>query len=196
VKSLFLISIFFILSCGSQVPQRERPKPGGFDPELCNEQAGYEIGMQDGRKNENMNSSFASRCREDLRILAEKGYKSGYSEGQNKYREDEKARREEMKIWEERKRSAGTTPPQNQPINSNQKTINISIGGKQILGGSANQTQNEQNPKAYYCNVSAFGKSYESFGPTKIEAEIATKSACTKENHEMHCREIDCMQNK
>ncbi len=197
MKRLFFSTIiliqFIIIGCASDGPHRERPKPGGFDPELCNEQAGYELGLQDGKKNLVMNSSFASRCREDLKALAVKGYTAGYKEGQVEYKE-------ELKVFKEMQEDkvVNAEPkvvmPQTQPVNS--KTININIGGNQTVGGSPTQN-NTPNPKAFYCvATNAFGRSFEAFAPTKLEAQLTAKKACADDTNEMHCKKVECSENQ
>lgn len=52
------------------------------------------------------------------------------------------------------------------------------------------------NPKAYLCETTAFSKTYQAFGPTRLEAETEVKQQCIGEHGEMFCRKIECRANQ
>lgn len=52
------------------------------------------------------------------------------------------------------------------------------------------------NDKKWFCEIRAFMKEYKAYGPTELEARQSAKSQCTSDNHEMHCKDIKCQENR
>jgi len=52
------------------------------------------------------------------------------------------------------------------------------------------------NPRAHFCEVSACGKSFQSFGPTRLEAESEVKAKCDEAHGDMFCKKITCRENQ
>lgn len=163
-----LIAFIFILSgCATQQPR-------AFDPDLCNKNAAYEAGFNDGRWGYRaMNSEFLNRCREDLREQAQLGYKEGFEKG-----------RQDLKEAQDRKKAEVLVPPANTP-NRGGTNININIGGSGGSGGS----------KAWFCTTKAFMKTFNAYGSTQLEAKQATIASCKTQYHEMHCDDVTCQPN-
>lgn len=53
-----------------------------------------------------------------------------------------------------------------------------------------------QNPKQYFCEVSAFMSQFSSWGATELEASQAAKAKCMARHHEMHCSSVQCRENR
>lgn len=156
-----IIALSLVTACA--FPQK---KERSFNPELCDEQAGYEAGFEDGRAGLNMNTSFLNNCREDLRALAVKGYRAGFDKGLPIYKEESERRAKEM---QQNKTTTGTS-------------------GFPIPGLF--------NRAGYYCKVMAFGKKYDAFGATEVEARKTVEDACAVDTHEMHCKQVQCQKNE
>lgn len=155
-------------------PKTDRPE---FDRDMCGEHLSYEQGYNDGIQGRPMNSRFAVKCREDLRAASAKAYRSGFDAGK-------KDRQEGKKSTLESGEHSGT--------------INIDIGGILNRGGGAPAPASAPapNPKAYYCEVSAFMDKFSDFGPTQMETHKKVQDACIAQHHEMHCRDVMCKRNE
>lgn len=178
--------LMFVMACASGDSYEERP----FDPDWCDGQTAYEIGYRDGNfwTRKTMNSTFARRCREDLKIIAQKKYQEGFVAGRAELDALVAAAREDHRANQVKASEPASTSA---PVN--QTNINVSIGGGNIGSGASQPTP--PNPRAYFCTVKAFTDTFESYGATQLEATNAVRALCTKENHEMHCREIKCEKN-
>lgn len=198
-NTLALVCALFLIAACSHEPApsgSSRTSSQGFDPNQCNKDAAYEEGYNDGREGEKMNSRFADPCREDLRADARTGYKNGFTEGNKIYQEEKKAQLEAWREYHQRENTTAGAPstiPTTTPVQTGFPNINVNIGkGNQTVGTSAGGAG---NAKAYFCTVSAFMKKFDSYGPTKLEAEQGARSACAAKYHEMHCGDVQCQQN-
>ncbi|MFZ4715339.1 MAG: hypothetical protein ACOYL6_16570 [Bacteriovoracaceae bacterium] len=124
-------------------------------------------------------------------------YNSAYENGNNDREEDEKmdsgmyaaqcsgkAREAALKGYRdgyEKARQSENTAPE---------STHIQIGGTSI------NIPGKKNPKAFYCTIEAFGKAYNAFGATKLEAKTSAFDECKKNNHPMHCEGAVCKVNK
>ena len=52
------------------------------------------------------------------------------------------------------------------------------------------------NRRRFLCSVVAFGSRYDAFGPTQVEATLATQTDCSKSNNAMFCKEVTCQENR
>jgi len=52
-----------------------------YRAQTCNENAGYERGMNDAREDKPMNSQFAQPCGAEIQAVVMRGYRGGYSAG-------------------------------------------------------------------------------------------------------------------
>lgn len=168
MKKLF-ISLSVLAGCAT-------PQPRAFDPDLCNKNAAYEAGFNDGRWGyTGMNSEFLNRCREDLREQAQQGYKDGFEKGRQEFREAQNQKK------------AGVVIPSGTPDRGG-TNININIGGNPSTGGT-------NNAKAWYCKTEAFMKKFDAYGPTQLEARQSAVAICRARYHEMHCDNVECQPN-
>ncbi len=170
-----IFPLFAVACAGPQITERE------FNPGLCQEATSYEAGYNDGRNGNGMNSSYAYRCREDLRTGAFKGYKEGFEKGHAEY---QKQVEENQKRWAEMNKR--NQPGQQAPPTSSPSGPQIVIGDIGISMG---------NSKKWYCKVEAFGHVYDGFGPNRGEAEHNARSACQAKYHGMHCGDMNCQSN-
>jgi hypothetical protein len=171
-----------------------------FDPTECNEASANARGFSEGKGGLDPDPNYSYRCREDLREPVRKGYLSGYDKGRVEYKE-------QVAKWEAQRlhgqmtfgNGAGAAPPP--PVHH----CKISLGGHgfEATGPSLDDARNavvnqcaellgryaclplpkcssqaSQNPRAIYCSISVFTRSYENFGPTEIEAKAALKQQC------------------
>ncbi len=141
----------------------------GFDPKLCDRSAAYEAGVNDGQDALGMNSAFLDSCREDLRAQGQEGYRMGYEKGH----EDYIKRMEQMRYLDQAQRPAPPLPDSATPSTA-------------VL----------QGPKTWFCSTETFGKTYESFGPTQLQARQLTVQDCMRERHPMHCQDVKCQLNR
>jgi hypothetical protein len=181
-----LILLLGVASGCATLPARER----AFSPSLCNQNAAFEAGFNDGDEGRAMGSDFLHGCREDLRGQGQAGYRDGYEKGRGQF----EARMREMNANAQRNQSAiESQPPAPSSVgNVNNGGIQINIGGPAAGGGSGGAT----NSKAWYCSTRAFMTEYDSFGPTQLEARQLTLQKCTREHHDMHCRDVKCQMNR
>lgn len=170
-----LICVVSFASACATLPARERD----FNPALCNRNAAYEAGFNDGNDGRAMGSEFLYRCREDLRAAGQEGYQSGYESGRKRL--DERIR--EMNARHQ-------TSPERPPVPPG--TINNNSGVQINIGGAASDSK----PRAWYCTVRAFMDEFESFGPTQLEARQLTVQACSRKHHPMHCDDVKCQLNQ
>lgn len=77
-------------------------------------------------------------------------------------------------------------------INSGQ----FSVGGEAPQPQAAQPAPAAANPRAWYCEVKAFMDTFDGYGPTRLEATKAAQTACQGKNHEMHCRDAKCQENR
>lgn len=75
-----------------------------------------------------------------------------------------------------------------QARSSEARGSSIQIGGTQI------NFPNKKN-NSFFCSLEIFGKKYEAFGATKLEATKAVQSQCAKVNNQIHCENVDCKKN-
>lgn len=175
-----LLYIFIALSACSTLPARDRD----FDPALCNRNAAYEAGFNDGNDGRAMGSAFLNRCREDLRGQGQEGYLSGYESGRKRLEE-------RMREMNARNQHDAATPP----VPPTSVNTHVNNGIEINIGGSRSNPP-VGNPKAWYCNIRAFMDEFEAFGPTQIEARQLTIQQCVGKHHEMHCRDVKCQLNQ
>lgn len=170
---VLLFGVSLLPGCASE--------PRRFDPDLCNKNAAYETGYNDGRWGyKEMDSAFLNRCREDLRDQAQAGYKDGFDKAHKEFLEQKK------------KEDAAAAAPAYSPgpYQQNAPNVNINIGGSQSIGG-----QGHGYSRAWYCTAEAFMKKFEAFGPTQIEARRAAIAQCTRQYNQMHCNDVQCQPN-
>lgn len=154
------------LASCASLPLRDR----GFDPKLCDKSSAYEAGFNDGQEGLGMGSSFLDNCREDLRAQGQEGYRTGYEKGRVEYAK----RLEELRHFRASERPAPALP-----AGATDPTMAVRPG-----------------PKAWFCSVETFGKTYESFGPTQLQARQLAMQDCLRVHHAMHCQEITCQVNR
>lgn len=192
MKSTILFTFFISMAACALTQERN------FDPDLCNKNAAYEAGRNDGATGYQMNSGFLNRCREDLRESAQGGYREGFTEGRKEFEKRMAAQKEQMAA-EQKRMSAenedddddkNESTPFSGPFPTNRTNVNINIGGIQTVGSGRSAS------RAWYCKVEAFTSTFEGFGPTKIEARRETLASCKKKYHEMHCDDISCERNR
>jgi hypothetical protein len=181
MKALF--AALLLLSACSTLPARERD----FDPALCNRNAAYEAGFNDGNDGREMGSTFLHRCREDLRAQGQEGYMTGYESGRKRYEE----RIREMNARQQTDSATPATPPT--PPSSVNTHVNH---GVEINIGGARDSSHGANPRAWYCNVNAFMDEFEAFGPTQLEARQLAIQQCVGKHHAMHCKDAKCQLNQ
>ena len=195
--NLFACVVLALAGIGCAVPEGRGPNQGTepydndvFDARNCNENGGYTRGYNDARAGKSMELLFASRCREDLRRQAEKGYRIGYDAGEKSLREAEANRTPPPAF-------PTNLPPPSAPSQKN-TTINVNLGGTQNVGGGQNPPPSvpQSNQKAWYCEVEAFQDKFSAFGATQLEAKQATQNQCTAKHNAMFCRKIDCQPNQ
>jgi hypothetical protein len=185
MKYFLVLFLLTLAACASyEVKERE------FDPALCEEAISYQAGFNDGREGRNMNSSYAFRCREDLRTGSMKGYKEGYDKGlveYNKMLEERRKQMAEMRKENEERRE------REKAQQNNGTTIILPTPGIIIGGGSA------YNPKEWYCTLDVFTDTFEAYGSTKLEAFNTLRQNCiSKRGDDFFCKERDskCKENR
>lgn len=138
----------------------------------CSADSAYEQGMNDSREGKRMDSSFARICDAPARTQVTAAYRDGYTTG-----------------------AKAVTPTLAQPVG--QSPVPGSVPLIQVnLGGSAPAQPAAPHPRAFFCKVGAFTRTFESFGPTELEAKHSAVAACTAQYNRIHCESVSCQPNQ
>ena len=152
---------------------------------LCTPQTAYERGYNHGKSGAIMQSS-AESCPQEIRESVASRYQQGYLDAQ--------PRPVENSI------QAGI-PPNPAPTSikvkvagrSGQTEITIPVGGGST--SAVAPAPQAPHPKAFFCRVDAFGKSYRGFGPTELETRQAVAGRCRSVAGDLACEQIGCREN-
>lgn len=199
----FIITILMLTLAGC-VTQQTR----AFDPDLCNHNAAYEAGYNDGLNSWFvMDSQFLNRCREDLREQAQLGYRDGFGKGREEMAKRQEAyqRDEALRLQAERQRQDAERAEQSrrdEEERERQSHTPVIIGGPMgggmgsgMGGGGIGMVGSGTGPmpsQRWYCRGEAFMDKYEGFGPSQFEARREATNRCKEKHHEMHCGDMKC----
>lgn len=157
----------------------------------CRYDVAYTQGFEDGKNNRSSRIEEFGYCPMNT-AEATRGYREGFEKG--------------FALTQPQTVVAPSNPT-SAPQQNNGTQINIGIGGVTIGSGNSTTPQPapgspeviKPNPKAYYCKITAFAKTFESFGPTLLEAKLNVLSDCKKNYSPMFCQDnqdLICQKNQ
>lgn len=200
-----LLSVSLILITGCSGPERH-----AFNPAECNPEGGYNRGYIEGRNGFDPDTNYSSRCKEEMQANVRKGYQHGYRKGRQEYQkmisensDDENQAPTPVFSCEIKWKGRGFEASAASAEEARTKVVDQCAQSlPRKICGTLPQCKNEAantNPKAFYCSITVFNNKYDSFGPTKIEAQSALKKTCaTQEKDGFFCNEskMSCKKNQ